>query len=338
MAINPAFHAAARPEWDVPTLLDGLKHGNRQTLARAITLVESRRAEDQTFAQELLNHLKPKTASETFRLGITGNPGAGKSTLIEILGQQWIASGHRVAVLAIDPSSPQHYGSLLGDKTRMEGLSRAPEAFIRPSPSAGALGGLHAHMPEVIALCEAAGYDRIIVETVGVGQNETAVTDVVDFTLLLALPGAGDEVQGLKRGVMEAADAVFVNKADGERLTMARDAQRQLRQALQLFHREDGWDVPIALGSALETKSLDDLFELLDRGMRWFVSTGMSEKRRKAQQGVHFEQRLQDGLLLWAQQKHPAAWEALQKEVQEGRRSPAAAALEFLRDLAAKDR
>ena len=338
MAINPSFHAAARPEWDVPGLLDGLKRGDRQTLARAITLVESRRAQDQAFAQELLDQLQPKTPSETFRLGITGNPGAGKSTLIETLGQHWIAQGHRVAVLAIDPSSPQNHGSLLGDKTRMEVLSRAQEAFIRPSPSAGALGGLHTAMPEVIALCEAAGYDRILVETVGVGQNETAVTDVVDFVLLLALPGAGDEVQGLKRGVMEAADAVFVNKADGERLTMARDAQRQLRQALQLFHREDGWDVPVAMGSALEPKSLLDLFDLLERGMRWFVSTSLSEKRRTAQQGVHFEQRLQAGLVQWVQTQHPAEWKALQKEVKEGRRSPAAAALEFLSDLAAKNR
>lgn len=338
MAINPTFHAAARPEWDVPALLEGLERADRQILARAITLVESRRDEDQMAAQELLDKLPPKKPTETFRLGITGNPGAGKSTLIEALGQHWIAQGHRVAVLAIDPSSPQSHGSLLGDKTRMEVLSRAPEAFIRPSPSAGSLGGVHAHLPEVIALCEAAGYDRILVETVGVGQNETAVTNVVDFTLLVALPGAGDEVQGLKRGVMEAADALYVNKADGERLAMARDAQRQLRQALQLFHREDGWEVPIALGSALDSESLKDLYAILDRGLRWFVSTGLSESRRKHQRSVHFEGRIQEGLRIWVQLQQPEAWEALEKEVAEGRRSPGAAALEFLRNLAAKNR
>ena len=337
MAINPAFHAAARPEWDVPALLDGLKRGDRQTLARAITLVESRRVQDQAFAQDLLDELQAKTPSETFRLGITGNPGAGKSTLIETLGQHWIAQGHRVAVLAIDPSSPQNRGSLLGDKTRMEALSRAPEAFIRPSPSAGALGGLHSAMPEVIALCEAAGYDRILVETVGVGQNETAVTEVVDFTLLVALPGAGDEVQGLKRGVMEAADAVYVNKADGERLAMAHDAQRQLRHALQLFHREDGWEVPVCLGTALEPKSLEDLIETLDRGMRWFVSTGMSEKRRKAQRITHLEKCIHEGLLGWANSHAQQNWSAISKEVEEGRSSPRSAALEFLRHLTSQD-
>lgn len=338
MAINPTFHAAARPEWDVPALLEGLERADRQILARAITLVESRRDEDQMAAQELLDKLPPKKPTETFRLGITGNPGAGKSTLIEALGQHWIAQGHRVAVLAIDPSSPQSHGSLLGDKTRMDVLSRAPEAFIRPSPSAGSLGGVHAHLPEVIALCEAAGYDRIFVETVGVGQNETAVTNVVDFTLLVALPGAGDEVQGLKRGVMEAADALYVNKADGERLAMARDAQRQLRQALQLFHREDGWEVPIAQGSALDSESLKDLYAILDRGLRWFVSTELSESRRKHQRSVHFERRIQEGLRTWVQLQQPEAWEALEKEVAEGRRSPGAAALEFLRNLAAKNR
>ena len=338
MAINPAFHAAARPEWDVPTLLDGLKIGDRQTLARAITLIESRQIQDQVPAQKLLDHLQPKTPSESFRLGITGNPGAGKSTLIEALGQHWIAQGHRVAVLAIDPSSPQNHGSLLGDKTRMEILGQLPEAFIRPSPTAGALGGVHHRVPEVIALCESAGFDRIIIETVGVGQNEIAVTDVVDFTLLVALPGAGDEVQGLKRGVMEAADIIYVNKADGERIAMARDAQRYLRQSMQLIHREGGWEVPIVLGSALESQSLRDLFDTLERGIRWFSGTGLAQNRRELQRLVQFEQRIQEGLLDWAVGSNFTNWETLQKEVKEGCHSPTSAALKFLSNLPTKDR
>jgi LAO/AO transport system kinase len=315
-----------------------LQKGDKQALARAITLAESKHPQDEEAAHQLLEQLQIKTASETFRLGITGNPGAGKSTLIEALGQHWIAEGYRVAVLAIDPSSHQSHGSLLGDKTRMEALSRAPEAFIRPSPSAGALGGLHTRVSEVISLCEAAGYDRILVETVGVGQNETAVTEVVDFTLLVALPGAGDDVQGIKRGVMEAADAVFVNKADGERLPMAREAQRQLRQALQLFHREDGWEVPVALGSALRAEGLKDLYALVERGQRWFVGSGLSEVRRKEQRSIQFEQRIQEGLSNWAKRQDPSAWESLQRDVLDGKSSPGAAALKFLGDLASKNR
>ncbi|HAB35108.1 MAG TPA: methylmalonyl Co-A mutase-associated GTPase MeaB [Cryomorphaceae bacterium] len=338
MAINPHYQASQRPSWDVDALVAGMAKGDKQALARAITLVESHHPQDKEDAHQLLEQLQPKGPTETFRLGITGNPGAGKSTIIEALGQHWIEAGHRVAVLAIDPSSYQSHGSLLGDKTRMEVLSRAPEAFVRPSPSAGALGGLHTRVAEVIAVCEAAGFNRIIVETVGVGQNETAVTEVVDFTLLVALPGAGDEVQGLKRGVMEAADAIYVNKADGERLPMAREAQRQLRQALQLFHREDGWIVPVASGSALEPAGLTELYDLLDRGLRWFVGSGMSENRRQAQRHVQFEQRIQEGLRDWAKGQERSTWEGLEEAVQKGTLSPGAAALKFLSDLSAKNR
>ncbi len=338
MAINPAFQTTPRPNWDIEALMKGLKRGDRPSLARAITLVESQHSQDAEVAGRLIQRLEGRGSGESFRLGITGNPGAGKSTLIEALGQQWISAGHRVAVLAIDPSSIQSHGSLLGDKTRMEVLSRAPEAFIRPSPTAGALGGVHAHVPEVIALCEYAGYNRIVVETVGVGQNETAVTESVDFTLLVALPGAGDEVQGLKRGVMEAADLIWVNKADGRQRPEAKQAAIQLRQALGLFHRMDQQHVDVLVGSALEANSLSGLWEALDRGMRWGWASDRTPQRRKAQRLAHLTCRIQAGLWSEAQAVGGEYLVALKQAVENGGKSPTEGALEFLRHLATKHR
>jgi LAO/AO transport system kinase len=338
MAINPHFPGQAKQQVDMAALEAGVRNGNRQALAQAITLVESEHVEDRSLAAMLLSRFTQDPPAEpSFRLGITGNPGAGKSTLIEALGQHWIDQGEKVAVLAIDPSSSQHFGSILGDKTRMEQLSKREEAFIRPSPSAGALGGIHRHSPEVIALFEAAGYRRIIIETVGVGQNETSVQNVVDLTLLIALPGAGDEVQGLKRGVMEAADLLWVNKADGDRIPAAKLAASQLKQALGLFHREDDYVVEVLVGSATTKDGMSGLWEALDRGMRWGIGTGRTQERRAQQREKRLQELVHQGLWQWSLTQDDR-WQPIRNKVISGELSPAEGALEFLRHLAAKNR
>src|SRR5262249_42186110 len=219
--------------------------GSRRALAKAITLVESTRADHQAEAQRLLDLVLPHTGRAA-RVGITGVPGAGKSTFIEAFGLHLIAQGKRVAVLAVDPSSARSGGSLLGDKPRMARLSVAPEAFIRPSPSGGSLGGVARRTREAMLVCEAAGYDVVIVETVGVGQSEVAVASMVDFFLLLMLPGAGDELQGIKKGIIELADALAVNKCDGDNVTRATQAAAEYQGALRLFrHTSANWDPPV---------------------------------------------------------------------------------------------
>jgi LAO/AO transport system kinase len=202
---------------DIAALARDLRAGSRAALARAITLVESRRADHQAAARELVQTLLPHTG-EAFRVGITGSPGVGKSTTIDVLGMYLIEQGHKVAVLAVDPSSARTGGSILGDKTRMNDLSAHPDAFIRPSPSSGTLGGVAAKTREAMLLCEAAGFDVVLVETVGIGQSETAVCDMTDFFLALMLPGGGDELQGIKKGLIELADMIAINKADGDNL------------------------------------------------------------------------------------------------------------------------
>ena len=340
MAINPNFHAPEREHWNVPALAEGIRRGDRSALARGITLIESDLSTDQGAAAELLTKLQPEPSDQpsSFRLGITGNPGAGKSTLIEALGTHWSEAGHRVAVLAIDPSSSQHHGSILGDKTRMEMLGKATGAFIRPSPSAGALGGIHSQTSEVIQLFEAAGFSRIVIETVGVGQNETAIQGVVDFTLLVALPGAGDEVQGLKRGVMEAADLIWVNKADGAHKAAAEQAAGQLRQALGLFNRADDQHVEVLVGSALDQASLTPLWDALDRGLRWGWASDRTVERRRAQKRTHMTRRIQAGLWSEALDQGQSVLAELEEKVANGELSPTEGALEFLRHLSAKHR
>ncbi|MBI5163680.1 MAG: methylmalonyl Co-A mutase-associated GTPase MeaB, partial [Magnetospirillum sp.] len=219
---------------DVAALVAGVQAGERRALARAITLIESTRPDHRDAADALLHDLLPQ-AGNAVRVGITGVPGAGKSTFIEAFGLAAIAAGHRLAVLAVDPSSPRSGGSILGDKTRMEELSRDPRAFIRPSPSGGTLGGVARRTREAMLVCEAAGFDVVIVETVGVGQSETAVADMVDMFLLLLVPGGGDELQGLKKGIVELADAIVVNKADGDLAAAAGRAARDYANALHLL-------------------------------------------------------------------------------------------------------
>lgn len=249
----------------VEEYVSGIRKGNRSLLSKAITLVESSLPKHQSLAQEIISACLPH-AGNSIRVGITGVPGVGKSTFIEALGKHLTSSGHKVAVLAIDPSSSRSKGSILGDKTRMEELANDPDAFIRPSASAGSLGGVARKTRESIILCEAAGFDRIFVETVGVGQSETAVHSMVDFFLLLMLAGAGDELQGIKRGIMEMADAIIINKADGSNKKKAEMARNEYRNALHLFPAtESGWTVPVETCSAIENLGISNVWNIIEQ-------------------------------------------------------------------------
>lgn len=261
----------------------GVEEGDRAFLGRAITLVESRRPDDWENAQELLARLLPRTGG-AIRVGVTGVPGVGKSTFLESLGQHLIGRGHRVAVLAIDPSSSLSGGSILGDKTRMGTLSCDPAAFVRPSPSGGSLGGVTRKTRESILLCEAAGYDVVLVETVGVGQSETVVADMVDTVLLLLLPNAGDELQGIKRGILETVDLIGVNKCDGDHRAAARDARRHYLGALQFVRpRTPGWRPPVETLSGLEGKGTGELWEKVLEHRDFCTEHGELETARRRQ-------------------------------------------------------
>lgn len=261
------------------TLATDLQSGNRAALSRAITLVESRRVADRKIARELLG-LLPTAFAKTLRIGITGSPGAGKSTFIEQFGSQLTSEGHKLAVLAIDPSSSRTQGSILGDKTRMELLSRNPMAFIRPSPAREELGGVAQATREAIRLCEAAGYTRIIVETVGVGQSEHAVQQLVDLMVLLVLPGSGDDLQGIKRGIVELADLVVVNKADGDRIPLARQTKSDYKIALHLAPaREDGWTPRAITASSIIEDGLAGFGESLKAYTEQLGEKGLSKRR-----------------------------------------------------------
>lgn len=242
--------------------VEKLKSGDRRTLSKAITLVESSRAEDQVKAQELLKSILPYTG-KSFRLGITGSPGVGKSTFIENFGQYLVGKKHKIAVLAIDPSSPTSGGSILGDKTRMEKLSNEENVFIRPTPSNGTLGGVAKKTREAILLCEAAGFDFIFIETVGVGQSEYEVASMVDFFLLMILPSGGDELQGIKKGILELADSIIINKADGDNARLALQTQAQYKSALQITANASFWETQVLTSSSLTTDKWESLYDML---------------------------------------------------------------------------
>jgi len=270
------------PVLDIADLERRLLAGERAALARAITLVESRRADHQAAARELLQRLMPRTGGAQ-RVGITGVPGAGKSTTIESLGCALTADGHRVAVLAVDPSSGRHGGSILGDKTRMERLSTDPNAFIRPSPSGGALGGVTRKTREAMLLCEAAGFDVVIVETVGVGQSETVVADMVDIFVALLIPGGGDELQGIKKGLIELADLLVINKADADP-TKAERSARDYRNALHILTpAHPDWTPPVLTASGLTGAGLDTLWSQVRRHHEVMGSNGARASRRADQ-------------------------------------------------------
>ena len=264
-------------------LAAGVLAGDRARLARAITLIESTHAKDQPAAQALLAEVLPKTGG-AHRVGISGPPGVGKSTLIEALGGHLVDGGHRVAVLAIDPSSTLTGGSILGDKSRMETLARRPEAFIRPSPSAATLGGVAQRTRESMLLCEAAGFDVVLVETVGVGQSETAVRDMVDTFVVLLLPGAGDELQGIKKGILEVGDILAVNKADGERVALARAAARDHSAALRYLRpRDEHWTPRTLTVSALTGAGIDELWTAVEEHWKALEDAGVLHERRNVQ-------------------------------------------------------
>lgn len=266
---------------NITEIADGVRSGNIRALAKAITLIESRNPDHSRAATILLDELLPDSG-QSIRVGISGVPGVGKSTLIEALGLMLIDQGHRIAILAVDPSSQLTGGSILGDKTRMELLSREKNAFIRPSPSGDNLGGVARKTRETMLLCEAAGYDVLIVETVGVGQSEITVASMVDFFLLLQLSNAGDELQGIKKGVMEIADAILINKAEGENRPRAELARRQYENALHLLRpKSKNWQVPTLLCSALQHEGISEIWQTIERFTKSMTNSGeFAEKRR----------------------------------------------------------
>ncbi len=312
----------------------GLQAGDRAQLARAITLVESRREDHRTAARALLERVMPATG-RAHRVGITGVPGVGKSTFLEALGTMLTGRGRKVAVLAIDPSSRRTGGSILGDKTRMAALSADPSAFIRPSPSAGTLGGVTRASRETILLCEAAGYDVVFVETVGVGQSETVVAEMVDLFLVLMLPGAGDELQGIKKGILEIADLLVVNKADGDSLPLARRAARDLSGALRILQPDPGaWQPRVMSVSSIERRGVEEVWATIEEHRRVREEAGEFAKERARQQVRWMWAQLEDRLLQLFKDA-PAIARALpgiEADVEAGRRPPTVAA-EDLVDL-----
>jgi LAO/AO transport system kinase len=310
------------------TLAQRVLAGDRRALARAITLIESRRPDHQEQAEQLVDRLLPATG-KAVRLGISGTPGAGKSTFIEALGRHVIAQGQEIAVLAVDPSSRRSGGSILGDKTRMQRLAQAPEAFVRPSPAGGTLGGVTRRTREAALACEAAGFDLVVIETVGVGQSESAVADMVDCFVLLLAPGAGDELQGIKRGIVELADLVVVNKADGELRAAARRAEADYRAALQLLRpATPAWTPEVLACSALREEGIAEIWQAVLRQRRALEDSGELAAKRARQIRSWLWGEVQAGLVD-ALRADPATAEllsALEDEVVAGRLLPPQAA------------
>jgi LAO/AO transport system kinase len=313
-------------------LAEAVMAGDRRALARSITLVESTRADHREEASALLDAVLPKTGGAV-RVGITGTPGAGKSTFVEELGTRLTKDGHKVAVLAIDPTSRRSGGSILGDKTRMERLAREANAFVRPSPSGGTLGGVARRTREAALVCEAAGFDVVVVETVGVGQSETAVADLVDCFVLLAAPGGGDELQGIKRGIMELADIVVVNKCDGDLAPAANRAVADYRHAAHLLRpKHPGWEVPVLPVSALEGSGIDDVWAAVERLEEHLRTSGALDRLRAAQAVAWMDEEIRETLVesFRHDAQVAARWGTVEAAVRAGRMSPGSAARELL--------
>lgn len=306
--------------------INGIQKGDRVILSQAITLIESTKTQDQLLAQEIvtscLNH-----KNKTIRVGITGVPGVGKSTFIEALGNHIIQQNKKVAVLAIDPTSQQSKGSILGDKTRMGSLSTNENAYIRPTASGSNLGGIAKKTKETIVLCEAAGYDAVLIETVGVGQSEIEVHQLTDFFLLLMIPGAGDELQGIKRGIMEMADAIFINKAEEDNIKKAKIAKREYANAIHLFPpKKSGWTAKVALCSALKNIGIEEAWETILSFQNTTIQNGYLDANRKQQDYYWFEKRLQENVLSKFFNENDAAIKAMKKKLENEEISPFEAA------------
>jgi LAO/AO transport system kinase len=333
-SINPNFHFRKASEPSVSELMDGVLNQNLTALSKAITLVESGLSHHRRMANELIDGLLPH-AGKSHRIGITGVPGVGKSTFIESFGLQLIERGHRVAVLAIDPTSSISHGSILGDKTRMNELAAHPNAFIRPTPSGGNLGGVHRKTRESILLCEAFGFDRIIVETVGVGQSETAVHHMTDVFLLLLLSGAGDELQGIKRGIMEMADLLVIHKADGENRVKAERAMAEVKSAIRLFPTPpSGWLPEVQTLSSIEKIGFDSLFQKLDRFFNHSMNKGFFDFNRKEQSLAWMKDALGDSLFFWLENQSDfhEKWKLQEEKVLLQQKSPFSAVSEILQN------
>ena len=322
----------------VGELAEGIKAGDRARLARAITLVESHKHEHQRLAQDLLQALLPFSGN-AIRLGITGVPGVGKSTTIDQLGMNLIEAGHKVAVLAVDPTSKRTGGSILGDKTRMSRLAQAREAFIRPSPTAGTLGGVTRKTRETMVLCEAAGFDVIVIETVGVGQSEVAVSDMVDFFLVLLLAGGGDDLQGIKKGIIEIADMIAVNKADGDNVVRAERAASEYQTALSIFTPKNAlWFPPVITISGRNNLGLDKLWNKVLEHRARLEEAGAFAKRRQDQAVTWMREMLTDRLLarLKSDPRVASALPAIEEDVRHGKLMPTRA-VDHILDLMGLD-
>lgn len=313
-------------------LTESVRNGDRSALARAITLIESRRHEDALAAETLLGELLPDSG-KAIRVGITGAPGVGKSTLIEALGMQLCDAGARLAVLAVDPTSSVTGGSILGDKTRMDELSRHPNAFIRPSPGGGTLGGVAGRTQEAMILCEAAGHDIVLVETIGTGQSEVAVHGMVDFFLVLLSPAAGDELQGIKRGVMELADGVLVHKADGDLLPAANRTAQQCMLAMRVLHSGDHDAPGVLVGSSVSKQGIPELWQHIEKHIDAHKASGRFDERRSRQAVEWLNRTVRDTLLdeLLASPNAETEFAAARERVAQGQQVATAAARELIR-------
>ena len=322
---SPGATVAQRPQPSLDDIAAGVRKGDRVALGRAITLIESTRPEDQTRARALLKTLLPDTG-KAIRIGISGVPGAGKSTLIDQFGLNLIAAGHKVAVLAVDPTSSRTGGSILGDKTRMGRLASEANAFIRPSPAGSSLGGVTKTTRETIAIAEAAGYDVVLVETVGVGQSETAVSNMVDVFVVVAIPGAGDELQGIKRGLLELADIIAVNKADSDNVERANRAATEYRAALHILASGNAaWQPAVLTMSARDNTGLDTLWEKIGECRRSLEEAGVLDERRAEQAATWMREIFEQRLLAAFKGGRKAAlgYQDIEDQVREGRLSPA---------------